>query len=165
VEAQSVLAAERLLGALSVYFTTCDKVEREVVFEAPRPVPSGHDYVWGSHVSFRGRLAKAQSKVWFSVAYHGDSWIFAERIKVAADEFRWTSPQLKFARESSAAVWESADIPYTKSLQPIVRKIIESKDVIVRFEGRQSHADLVVTDEMKQDLKLMMDALAAIKLP
>ena len=43
--------------------------------------------------------------------------------------------------------------------------MIESKDVIVRFENPHSHADLVVTDEMKHDLKLMMEALAAIKIP
>jgi hypothetical protein len=165
VDAQTAGARDLLVDALSVYFTTCDRVERRVVVEAPRPSPSGHDYAFESHISFGGHLTKTQSKVWLSVEYHGDSPIQAERIKVAADEFRWTSPPLRFEHAGSGAIWEHADIPYTKNMQGIVRKMIEAKDVIVRFEGPRSHADLVVTDEMKHDLKLMMDALAAIRIP
>jgi len=165
VDAQRSSAREPLLEALSVYFTMCDRVERRIVVEAPRPVPSGHDYAFESHVSFGAHLAKAQSRVWLSVTYHGDSRIQPERIKLAADDFRWTSPQLSFEHDSSNPTWESAELPYTKALQGIVRKMIEAKDVIIRFEGPKSHADLVVTDEMKQDLKLMVDALAAIKIP
>jgi hypothetical protein len=165
VDAQRSSAREPLLDALSVYFTTCDRVERRIIVEAPRPVPSGHDYAFESHVSFGAQLTKAQSRVWLSVTYHGDSRILAERIKVAADDFRWTSPPLSFEHDASNPSWESAEIPYTKSLQGIVRKMIESRDVIIRFEGPKTHADLVVTDEMKHDLKLMLDALAAIKIP
>lgn len=165
VDAQIAPARERLVEALSVYSTTCDRVERRVVVEAPRPSPSGHDYAFESHISFGGYLTKTQPKVWLSVSYHGDTPIQAERIKVAADEFRWISPPLKFEHDSSGTVWEHADIPYTRNMQGIVRKMIESKDAIVRFEGPRNHADLVVTDEMKHDLKLMMDALAAIKIP
>jgi hypothetical protein len=164
-DVQKASARDQLLDALAVYFTTCDKVERQIVFDAPRPVPSGHDYVFESYVSFGGQLARARSKVWLSAVYHGDASIFAEHIKVAADEFRWTSPRLTFAHEGGAKIRESADLPYTKALQPVVRRIIEAKDVTVRFEGRGGHADLVVTDEMKQDLKLMMDALAALNIP
>ena len=165
VDAQTASARDRLVEALSVYSTTCDRVERRIVVEAPRPSPSGHDYAFESHVSFGGYLTKTQSKLWLSVSYHGDAPIQAERIKVAADEFRWTSPSLKFEHDSTSTIWEHADIPYTRNMQTIVRKIIESKDVIVRFEGPRSHADLVVTEEMKHDLKLMMDALAAIRIP
>jgi hypothetical protein len=165
VDAQRSLAREPLLDALAVYFTTCDRVERRIVVEAPRPVPSGHDYAFESHVSFGAHLTKTQSRVWLSVTYHGDSRILAERIKVAADDFRWTSPPLSFEHDASNPSWESAEIPYTRALQGIVRKIIESRDVIIRFEGPKSHADLIVTDEMKHDLKLMLDALAAIKIP
>jgi hypothetical protein len=165
VDAQIGSAREQLVEALSVYATTCDRVERRVVVEAPRPSPSGHDYAFESHISFGGHLTKTQSKVWLSVSYHGDSPIQAERIKIAADEFRWTSPPLKFEHDGGSAVWEHAAIPYTRSMQIIVRKMIDAKDVIVRFEGPRSHADLVVTDEMKHDLKLMMDALTAIRIP
>ncbi|HEY0987299.1 MAG TPA: hypothetical protein VGD80_09625 [Kofleriaceae bacterium] len=165
IDAQIASAHDRLVEALQVYSTTCDRVERRVVVEAPRPTPSGHDYAFESHISFGGHLTKTQPKLWLSVSYHGDAPIQAERIKVAADEFRWTSPPLKFEHDSSGTVWEHADIPYTRNMQGIVRKMIESKDVIVRFEGPRSHADLVVTDEMKHDLKLMMEALAAIKIP
>jgi hypothetical protein len=165
VDSQRSLAREPLLEALSVYFTTCDRVERRIVVEAPRPVPSGHDYAFESHVSFGAHLTKTQSRVWLSVTYHGDSRILAERIKVAADDFRWTSPPLSFEHDASNPSWESAEIPYTRTLQGIVRKMIESRDVIIRFEGPKTHADLIVTDEMKHDLKLMLDALAAIKIP
>ncbi|MGH2899077.1 MAG: hypothetical protein ACRDMZ_10425, partial [Solirubrobacteraceae bacterium] len=165
VDAQRSLAREPLIDALSVYFTTCDRVERRIVVEAPRPVPSGHDYAFESHISFGAQLTKAQQRVWLSVTYRGDTRIMAERIKVAADDFRWTSQPLSFERDANNPAWESAEMPYTRPLQSIVRKIIDAKDVIVRFEGPKTHADLIVTDEMKQDLRLMMDALAAIKLP
>lgn len=165
VDGQRALAREPLIDALSVYFTTCDRVERRVVVEAPRPTPSGHDYAFESHIAFGAQLTKAQQRVWLSVTYHGDARIMAERIKIAADDFRWTSPSLTFERDANHPAWESAEMPYTRPLQGILRKIIDAKEVIVRFEGPKTHADLIVTDEMKQDLRLMMDALAAIKIP
>jgi hypothetical protein len=165
VDGQRALAREPLIDALSVYFTTCDRVERRIVVEAPRPVPSGHDYAFESHISFGAQLTKAQQRVWLSVTYHGDTRIMAERIKIAADDFRWTSPSLSFERDASNPAWESAEMPYTRPLQAILRKMVDAKEVIVRFEGPKTHADLIVTDEMKQDLRLMMDALSAIKIP
>jgi hypothetical protein len=165
VDAQRSLAREPLIDALSVYFTTCDRVERRIVVEAPRPVPSGHDYAFESHISFGAHLTRAQQRVWLEVTYHGDTRIMAERIKVAADDFRWTSPPLTFERDVNKPSWESAEMPYTRQLQGIVRKIVDAKESIVRFEGPRTHGDLIVTEEMKQDLRLMMDALGAIKLP
>ena len=165
VDAQRSLAREPLIDALSVYFTTCDRVERRIVVEAPRPTPSGHDYAFESHISFGAHLTKVQQRVWLAVTYHGDTRIMAERIKIAADDFRWTSPPLTFERDVSNPSWESAEMPYTRTLQGIVRKMVDAKEVIVRFEGAKTHADLIVTDEMKQDLRLMLDALAAIKIP
>jgi hypothetical protein len=165
VEAQKESARAQLIDALSVYSTTCDKFERHVAVAAPLSMATGHDYSLDSHVSFGAHLAKAGSKVWLSAAYHGGSWIYAERIKIAADEFRWTSPRLAFSHDDSSPIWEHAELPYTKALQPIIRRIIEAKDVTIRFEGPRSNADLIVTPEMKQDLKLMMDALSAIKIP
>jgi hypothetical protein len=165
VEAQKESARALLIDALSVYSTTCDKFERHVAVAAPLSMATGHDYSLDSHVSFGAHLAKTGSKVWLSAAYHGGAWIYAERIKIAADEFRWTSPRLAFSHDDSTPIWEHAELPYTKALQPIIRRIIEAKDVTIRFEGPRSNADLIVTPEMKQDLKLMMDALSAIKIP
>src|SRR5262245_27677982 len=79
VDAQPASARERLVEALSVYATTCDRVERRVVVEAPRPSPSGHDYAFESHISFGGHLTRTQSRVWLSVSYHGDAPLQAER--------------------------------------------------------------------------------------
>ncbi|HEU4727208.1 MAG TPA: hypothetical protein VFT22_04950 [Kofleriaceae bacterium] len=166
VDAQREPARARLIDALSVYFTTCDKIERQIAFQPPRPFPSGHNYfLESSYISFTGELSRTRSQARLRVVYHGDKWISAQRIKIAADDFRWTSPALAFRRDDDTAVWESAELPYSRALQPIVRRIVDSKEAIIRFEGRQSHGDLVVTDEMKQDLRLMMDALAAIQIP
>jgi hypothetical protein len=166
VDAQHEPARARLIDALSVYFTTCDKIERQIAFQPPRPFPSGHNYfLESSYISFTGELSKAKSQARLRVVYHGDKWLSAQRIKIAADDFRWTSPALTFSRDDDNAVWESAELPYSRALEPIVRRIVDSKEAIIRFEGRQSHGDLVVTDEMKQDLRLMMDALATIKIP
>src|SRR5688572_29642789 len=51
IDAQTAGARELLVEALSVYATTCDRVERRVVVEAPRLSPSGHDYAFESHIS------------------------------------------------------------------------------------------------------------------
>jgi hypothetical protein len=120
------------------------------------PDRDGRDYHQTSNVSFTAHLSKTTQQVWLSVQYHGDAWIFAERIKIAADDYR-TSPKLQFDRAHDVTVWETARLPYTKKSRTLVSRIIQSRNVIIRFEGGTQY-DLEVTPQMKHDLKLMVDA-------
>jgi hypothetical protein len=53
----------------------------------------------------------------------------------------------------------------TRELARVVRGAADARDVLLRFESARSYEDVTVTDEMKQDLKVMLDALDAIHRP
>jgi hypothetical protein len=103
--------------------------------------------------------------MWLRVVYHGDSWIFADRITIASDQYRWSSPRMEFTRDHDMTVWEIGSIRFDKKLKPVVQKLIDGSDVTIRFYGKEGYVDVEVTNEMKADLRLMLDALSGIGIP
>lgn len=158
VEKQSPVARAQLKRALLTFHTTCDKVERTVVLQPPRGGTT--DYLLSPSISIVGSFGQ-QPKLWVQVIYVGSSWLFVDRVKFAADDFRWESSALRFARENSyGSVWEAAALPVSLAQTRVaVEKLMSATNSTVRFEGERGHFDLEVTEEVKADLRLMVSAL------
>ncbi len=84
------------------------------------------------------------------IMYYGDDWLFVDSFKLAADDFRYQSPNYDFNRDNSSGnVWEwitlnagSEQIKYMKALS-------EAKLSTIRFQGSQYYSDLTLTDDDK----------------
>jgi hypothetical protein len=159
VETQPEAAREALGEALSLYSTTCRKdPERRVEFQTPRV---GRTAPAPSQLGLIGALGRGTCELALRAAYHGEP-IHAERITLIADGVRWSSPRLDFDERDG---WEVATLPFTRALARVVKRAIEARDTLLRFESAKGYEDVVITDELKQELRVMIDALDAINRP
>jgi hypothetical protein len=156
IESQKESRREPIVRALARFSVSCDKIDKRIVVDPPR------EYFTGTHVSVALEIRKGKLKAWLQFQYHASEWLFAERLKVAAGDYRWSSKRLHFDRDSSDTVWEVALIPYNKFMKGVLAKIVEEDDVVVRFIGSRGYDDFEVPPPMKSDLKLMFEALALL---
>ena len=151
---------EVILQGLIRFRVKYDKVEKFIRFD-PLAYLSG-PYSSHSYISLRGTLKQKRSTVFVEVRYYGEDWIFADNIKIVADDYTWQSPKLNFKRDNYTKVWEWALLDFSDpKIAKIVDKIISSKEAIIRFKGKYYY-DLIVTPRMKDDMKYMVAAIKAI---
>lgn len=159
VETQPEAAREALGEALSMYSTTCTAGPvKRIEFRTPRKARTAPAE---SYLGLYGVLEPGTCELSLEAAYRGEP-VNAERITLVADGVRWSSPRLDFVRDDG---WEIATLPFTRALARVVARAIDAHDTLFRFEGANGYEDVVVTDEMKQDLRVMIDALDAINRP
>ena len=149
---------DAIIRGLSRYYTQYDKVDKIIRFEPLRYI-SG-PYYGTSYVSARGAISGDVISANLKIQYHGSSWIFADKIKIVADDFEWKSPILKFQRDNYTEVWEytylDLSIPFNRFL---AEKISDANETIIRFYGKQYYSDLSVTKRMKEDLKAILETI------
>ena len=150
-----------VLNGLTRFYKEYDKVDRIIKFE-PRRYISG-PYSSNSYVSLKGSFTKTKASALLKIHYYGSDWIFANRITIVADDFTWKSPALNFYRDHYTKVWEYAYLNLNKAeYRKLADRISSSKEVIIRFHGKQYYDDLQVTERMKQDISAMLKAIDAV---
>lgn len=170
VAAQPAPARRALTAALARYRTACEPDGRVALLGALGV--DGRERR-GSGVGLTGTLSGSRTDISLRVAYCGapgaaSSGTGAERIVISSGGTRWVSPRLSFEREGQGC--EAAELPLTRSLVQVLRAVIDAADAAVALEGGEGAGggrgeggqDLAVTDEMKQDLRVLLDALDAL---
>jgi hypothetical protein len=159
VQGEPEIARDVLGEALSLYSTACTVgASRRVEFQTPR---GDRTALAQSYLGLVGALEPTSCELALRAAYHGPA-MRAERITLIADGVRWSSPRIDFDDDSG---WEIATLPLTRELARVVMRAAEARDALLRFESGAAYEDVVVTDDMKQDLRVMLDALDAIHRP
>lgn len=159
VETQPEAARAALGEALSLYSTSCASTpSHRVEFQTPA---AGRTAPERSHLGLVGALERTRGELALRAAYHGEP-VNAERITLIADGVWWSSPRIDV---DDADGWEIATLPLTRELARVVRRAAEARDTRLRFEAPRHYEDVIVTDDMKQDLRVMLDALDAINRP
>ena len=160
VRAQSERARRALPAAIARYTTSCDG-DRRVVFE--RPLAGGRLRKTGSDVFLVGTFATNQHELALRITYCGSVRPRADRAVLVSDGSSWTSLPLVFDPDASGC--SVAHIPYTEALGRIVREMIEGREASVRFEGAAQYEDIPVGDELRNDLRVMLDVVEALRDP
>jgi hypothetical protein len=159
VQGQPEVARDVLGEALSLYSTSCTGgSSRRVEFQTPRTDRSAPAQ---SYLGLVGVLEPTRCELALRAAYRGPP-MHAERIALIADGVRWSSPRIDFDDDDG---WEIATLPLTRELARVVMRTVEARDALLRFEAGAAYEDVVLTDDMKQDLRAMLDALDAIQRP
>jgi hypothetical protein len=160
VQLQPEAARDALGEALSLYGTACTGgPSRGVEFQAPRTDRTAPAQ---SYLGLVGVLQRTSSELALRAAYHGRP-LRAERITLIADGIRWSSPRIDFDEDDDG--WEIATLPLTRELARVVKRTAEARDALLRFEAGRDYEDVVLTEDMRQDLRVMVDALDAINRP
>jgi len=160
VRAQPERARRALTAALARYVTSCDADQR-VVLE--RPFAGGRHRRAGSDVFLVGTFATDRRELALRITYCGDVRPRADRAVLVSDRTSWTSLPLVFDPDSAGCI--AAQIPYTESLGRVVRKMIEGREASVRFEGPAQYEDITIGDEVRNDLRVMLDVVEALTDP
>jgi len=156
VQGQGEAARRPLIAAFTHYFTTCDGDGRIVL---DRPLGFDRDRRSRSDASFTGTLSSQRVEVSLRVSYCGGESASPDQITIVADGEAWTSSRLEFQRSNACHV---AELPFTRALARVAFRVTDAAEAVIRFEGQGIAGELVVNDGMKQELRVVLDALDAL---
>ncbi|EOV0092640.1 hypothetical protein ACOIYM_000856 [Vibrio parahaemolyticus] len=99
----------------------------------------------------------------YKVEYRGEDWLFVNAFKVAADDYRWQSPIMKFERDnSSSRIWEWVDkSPSNKDIE-VAKRLATADKAIIRFQGKQYYADTQLSEEQKASITKILHVYALL---
>lgn len=140
---------EVLFENLSNLRLSHDRVDN-VFFLFPREELSIHN---SDELALAPYVGVKDGKAWlrFKVYYKASRWLFADGFLVQADDFRKEYQNVRFKRDhSSGAIWEWLDRSAIDSDISLLRNVVESDDVVVRFYGSKYHDDREVTVKHKE---------------
>lgn len=151
-------ARRALILTVSQYSTTCDG-EGRVVLGHPLGVDS-RDRRSRSDLAFSGTLSPRGIDLALRVAYCTGESVSPDRIAIVADGEAWLSPRLEFRREGTRC--DVAELPYTRLLGRVLAGAIAASEASLRFEATAVLGELAIDDTMKHELRVVLDALAAL---
>lgn len=100
----------------------------------------------------------------FKVKYYDNDWLFVDSYKVAADDYRWQSPKLKFERDhSSGSVWEWIDVSAKDKEIEVAKAIATSNKATIRFQGSKYYSDKVLNAEQKKSIQQIIKLFGLMK--
>lgn len=108
-------------------------------------------------IGLTGVIKRDRTEVAFRVMYLAARADPFERITIIAGPLRWTSPRLDV--DHDPARYEAAAIPFAPSLARVVRRMLDEPDASIRFETATGYDEVIVTEQTKQDIRVMLDAL------
>lgn len=96
------------------------------------------------------------------IQYNDDTWLFVESFLVVADGKRFDYPAARFERDNDSEIWEWYDEPTSSSDLEMIRAVVESKEAVIRLNGRQYRKDKTITAAQKAALRNVLDAYKAL---
>lgn len=154
--------SDSIIDGLSRCFYEYDKVEKMIRFGPDIDMAS--DYYNNSYIAFSGFIKDSKIFPFVKFNYTGADWIYANRIKLVCDEETFEYDSIKFITYGTTDfVSEYVLMPYNENMQELIPKIISSKETIIRFYGEPIYSDLIVSDEMKLDMKRFLKTINALQ--
>ena len=141
VQAQQPHARRALTAAFARHAVTCDDHKRIVI--APP-----HDYRGTSYVAYRGAFGDLAFEVVVCGVDEFDS------ASLAYDGKRWRS-----GASDRVDVCAIASTPDVRTIRRMLRDAVDARDVVLHVDGIE---DVVITEQRKRDLRLVLDALDAL---
>ena len=150
-------------AAISKLKSTTDRVEGITWYEA-----KVHPTYTNTRSFVLPYIGKNSSNVWLRVKcnYTGDDWVFFENVIFVVDGEKYTKyfSYYDVDRDNGYGdVWEVADFAPSTSDIEMLKKIADSKETIIRFEGDSKRRDITVKSTDKQAIKDVILAYEAMK--
>ncbi|MGO2012717.1 hypothetical protein [Pseudoalteromonas sp.] len=111
-------------------------------------------------------LVVSRTSVWLkSILFYAEkNWIFASSYKIAADDFRWQSGEVRFSRNAeSHVVFETAELVVNTETLNAFKKLANANNSILRLQGSKGNFDINLTDKDKQDIKQVYSFFEIVK--
>lgn len=158
---KSRLNKERLANAVKKLRTSKDEV-KDITWMYDKSSPKYND-INSFHV-YMGQ--KGESKPWLRlrIQYKSDDWLFIEKYLIKTDKNSYTiDADREMERDNGyGGIWEWYDTEVTQDNYKIIKDIIDSKNVVLRSEGKQYYKDRKISAIERQGLKNILDAYEAL---
>lgn len=96
------------------------------------------------------------------IQYYAEDWLFIESFIVVADGRRFERNGVGFERDNDSKIWEWYDESLSQSDLTMIRAVVNSKEAVIRFNGRQYRNDKTITAAQKAALQNVLDAFKAL---
>lgn len=153
---------ERLANATRKLKTKYDDV-RNITWYYDKSTPTYTNY--NSFNLYMGKEKSGRPWLRFRIQYTADDWLFIQSYIIKTDNTSHTI-QTKYGEietdNDSGDIWEWYDVPLNNELYNIIRDVINSKSVKLRYNGKQYYNDRTITGTEKQALKNILDAYEAL---
>jgi hypothetical protein len=101
----------------------------------------------------------------FRIQYAADDWLFIESYIVKTDNSSYTI-QTSYGEverdNGTSGIWEWYDVQMDSYKYNMIKDILKSNNVKLRYEGQQYYKDRSITSTEKQGLKHVLDAFEAL---
>lgn len=111
------------------------------------------------------QMGKSKPYLRFQTQYTGDDWLFIENyiIKTETESFTIEPEYGKVNRDNGySGVWEWYDAFVDDKIYNIISNIIQSKNVRLRYNGKQYYKDRNMSNSEIQGIKNVLDAYEAM---
>ena len=98
----------------------------------------------------------------FQLHYTSDSWLFIDSARAKIDGEFVNIPMGDWKRDNDTEIWEWSDVVLNDNLRTIAERIANSRETIIRFEGRQYYDDMTVRSSDKQAILDVFSAEQAL---
>lgn len=149
-----------LIAAFTHYVTACDPDTGKLVLERPLGFDS-RERRSRPDVAFLGMLAPRGAGLVLRVSACGTQTSF-DRISISSADHRWTSSRLEVRRDPGGC--DVAELPFTRALGKVIAQALEGESVI-RFEGSSPDTELAFTDQLRSELRSVLDAVDVLTAP
>ena len=115
------------------------------------------------YIGSKGKYPKDYNDIWFRkrFTYIGNEWLFFNNIKIKTDENLY---EFNIGRHDKyekvlhgGQVIEYIDLHFYKDEIPMLRDIVNSKEVKIRYEGDKYYRDRNLTSNEKKNLKKVLE--------
>lgn len=106
------------------------------------------------------------NNIWlrFKVEYKDNDWLFVHSYKIAADDYRWQSPNLTFKRDhSSGQVWEWQDVLAGNKEIERAMALANANKAIIRFQGSKYYSDKELNEDQQKSIKQIIKLYQLMK--
>ena len=144
------------------------RIQRDKVEGVTWYKPSTYPYYADSRSYVLPYIGQRGSNTWLRLAFHytGNDWLFFEKIIITVDGKKFTKTYDYFDVErdnGGRRVWEWVDISPSNSDIEMLKKIVDSKETIVRFKGDNYHYDFTIGRADKTAINQVLIAYEGFK--
>lgn len=116
------------------------------------------------NIGLRISVANGVPSLWVRAMYYGDDWLFADSFKLAADDYRYQSPDYEFSRDNSSGdVWEWITFNAGPEQIEYMKALSEAQLSTIRFQGNQYYSDLTLDDDDKKHINDFLNLFDLMK--
>ncbi len=161
-EKEKEQALQQALSSLQLQ-TLTDKVEGITWYK-----PSTYPEFVNSRSYVLPYIGQQEENTWLRLRFHytGDNWVFFEKITISIDgeNYYKTYDYIDVDRDNgSGDVWEWVDISPTNADIEMLKKMVDSEETIVRFQGDKYYYDLYINSSDKTAISQVLQAYETLK--